>query len=83
MSYKDIEKFNKRGLLDSKLKINLEICEIYVMDKQVCVKFKTGQHTTSVVLDYIILICGEPPSVSSKGGHRYFVSFIDDFSRKV
>ena len=53
------------------------------MGKQTRVKFQTGQHSTLVVLDYIHSDLWGPATVPSNGGHRYFVSFIDDFSRKV
>ena len=83
MSYRGIEELNKRALLGFKLKINSEFCETCVMGKQTCVKFEIGQHITLAILDYIHFDLWGPTTVPSKGGHKYFVSFIDDFSRKV
>ena len=44
--------------------------------------FKAGQHISKDVLEYIHSVWG-PVTVPSKGGAVYFVTFIDDFSRKV
>ena len=71
MSYRGIEKLNRRSLLGFKLKINSEFCETFVMGKQACVKFETGQYSTPAVLDYICSDLWGPAIVLSKGRHKY------------
>ncbi|KAJ4719824.1 Retrovirus-related Pol polyprotein from transposon TNT 1-94 [Melia azedarach] len=44
-------------------------------------KFPKAIHRTKGTLDYIHSDCWGPSRVESLGGHRYFVSMIDDFSR--
>ena len=48
-----------------------------------CISFKIGSHTSKGVLDYIHSNVWGPVSVSSHSGAQYFVSFIDDYSRKI
>ncbi|KAE8674175.1 hypothetical protein F3Y22_tig00111769pilonHSYRG00531 [Hibiscus syriacus] len=47
------------------------------------VRFKTAKHTTQGILDYVHSDLWGPSTTSSLGGSRYYVTFIDDFSRKV
>ncbi|KAK3014360.1 hypothetical protein RJ639_009082 [Escallonia herrerae] len=47
------------------------------------VSFKAASHTSKGVLDYIHSDVWGPIKHISNGGARYFVTFIDDFSRKV
>ncbi|RVW32428.1 Retrovirus-related Pol polyprotein from transposon TNT 1-94 [Vitis vinifera] len=53
------------------------------MGKQRRVKFSMGSHTTNGVLEYIHSDLWGPSPVESHSGCRYYVTFIDDFSRKV
>jgi transposase InsO family protein len=74
---------SKRGLLGDQKTGSLDFCEHCVFGKQCRVKFSTGIHSTSGTLDYIHSDLWGPSQVPSKGGARYFVTFIDDYSRKV
>ena len=60
---------------------NLEFCEHCVFGKLHGSKFPKGVHRTKGTLDYIHFDCWGPSCFESLGGHRYFVSFINDFSR--
>ena len=74
---------HKRGLLKGIKSCKLDFCKYCVYGKQCRVSFKEASHTTAGVLDYVHSdVCG-PISVASYGGACYFVSFIDDYSRKV
>ena len=44
---------------------------------------KTGKHTTEGILDYVHSDVWGPTKEPSIGGSRYFVTFVDDFSKKV
>ena len=48
-----------------------------------CITFGTMIHRTQGTLDYIPSDVWGPSRVHSKGGANYFVTFIEDFSRKV
>ena len=61
----------------------LDFYKYCVYGKQHRVSFKTGSHTSKGVLDYIHSNVQGLVSVSSHSGAQYFVSFIDDYSRKV
>ena len=58
-------------------------CETCIFGKHKRVKFTRGKHTTIGVLDYVHSDLWGPAKVESLGGARYFMSIIDDFSRRV
>ena len=75
-------------LSDRKLLPNLKSIKLYfykhfLFGKQSKQNFKTGKHTSKGILDYIHSDVWCPSPTTSYGGSSYFVSFIDDFSRKV
>jgi hypothetical protein len=51
--------------------------------KQQKVSFKVSSYTSKCVIDYIHSDIWGPIALFSNEGTPYFVSFIDDFSRKV
>ena len=53
------------------------------MGKQKRVKFGTAIHNTKGILDYIHTDVWGPTKKASLGGKHYFVTFVDDFSRRV
>ena len=72
-----------RKLLPSLKTIDFKFCEHCVYGKQARQKFKTGKHTSKGILDYIHSDLWGLALKLSYGGSSYFVSFIDDYSRKV
>lgn len=46
-------------------------------------KFKVDKHKTQEILDYVHFDKWGPTKALSLGGSQYFMTFIDDFSRKV
>ena len=54
-----------------------------MLGKQTKVWFKATEHTTKGILYYVHTNVWGPTRDSSLGGTHYFVTFIDDFSRKV
>ena len=46
-------------------------------------KFNSGRQETKQTLDYVHSDLWGPSQVSSHGGARYFITFIDDYSRRV
>ncbi|KAH9670747.1 hypothetical protein KPL70_017094 [Citrus sinensis] len=62
---------------------SLEFCEVCVLGKSSRTSFKTAVHNTKGTLDYIHSYLWGPSQTISLGGAKYFLSFIDDYSRMV
>jgi len=60
----------------------LEFCEHCVIGKKTKVKFGIAIHYTKEILDYIHTNVWGPAKTTSLKGIHYFISFIDDFSRR-
>ena len=73
---------NCKLLLDLK-SLKLDFCKHCVFGKQCKQRFKTGNHNSKQILDYIHFDLRGPSPTVSYGGALYFLTFIDDFSRKV
>ena len=62
----------------------LEFCETCVLGKSHKQSFPAAKHTTTEILEYIHSdLWGAPSTPESQSGSKYFISFIDDYSRKV
>ena len=61
----------------------LDFCEQCVIGKKKRVKFGTAIHNTEGILDYIHTDVWGPTKMASLGGKHYFVTFVDDFSKRV
>ena len=73
----------KQGLLKGAKTGKHGFCEHCVFGKQTRVKFGTAVHNTKGILDYVHTDVWGPSKNESLGGNRWFVTFIDDFSRRV
>ena len=80
---KGLQELGKQGLLGKERLSKLDFCETCVLGKSHKVKFNTGVHTTKAILDYVHSDLWGPSRVLSLGGARYFLSLIDDYSRRV
>ena len=80
---RDMLELHKRNLLKEVKTCKLDFYKYCVYRKQHRVNFKTGSHTSKGFLDYIHLDVWGPISIFSHSDAQYFVSFIDDYSRKV
>jgi len=80
---KSLQLLAKQGLLKGVKACKLKLCEHCVLGKQKRVKFGTAIHNTEGILDYVHSDVWGPSKTPSLGGQRYFVTFIDDFSRRV
>ncbi|KAL1208699.1 Retrovirus-related Pol polyprotein from transposon TNT 1-94 [Cardamine amara subsp. amara] len=83
MSERGMQILSKENLLCGHEVKSLEFCEHCVFGKLHRSKFSKAAHITKGTLYYIHSDCWGPARVDSLGGHRYFVSFIDDYSRKT
>ena len=73
----------KQGLLKGAKPCKLDFYKYCVLGKQTRVKFGTAIHNTEDILDYIHLDVWGPIKIASLGGMHYFVTFVDDFSKRV
>ncbi|KAK8931206.1 hypothetical protein KSP39_PZI016897 [Platanthera zijinensis] len=83
MSERGLLELHKKGLLKGIKTCKLDFCETCVLGKQCKVKFVTSSKRSKQVLEYIHSDVWGPAPEPSLGEARYFVTFIDDFSRKV
>ncbi|KAA0059169.1 retrotransposon protein, putative, Ty1-copia subclass [Cucumis melo var. makuwa] len=83
VSERSLQTLSQQGLLGRVKDVEVPFCEHCIMDKSTGVKFGKGKHTTKGILDYVHSDLWGPTKEASMGGSRYFISIIDDFSRKV
>lgn len=84
MSQKNMNLLVRKGLLDKKKISVLGSCDDCIYGKAKRVGFNIAQHDTKEKLEYIHSDLWGAPSVPlSLGRCQYFISFIDDFTRKV
>ena len=82
MSERGLKILAERGLLHGLKSVNLPFCEHCVTGKQHRLKFDTSTARSKCILDLIHSDVWESPELSL-GGAKYFVSFIDDYSRRL
>lgn len=84
MSYKNLQILVNNGILRKKDVGPEFFCEHGIMGKAKRVSFGTGKHETSNILEYLHAdLWGSPNVHPSLYGNKYFLSIIDDHSRKV
>uniref|UniRef100_A0A2N9F8B2 Integrase catalytic domain-containing protein n=1 Tax=Fagus sylvatica TaxID=28930 RepID=A0A2N9F8B2_FAGSY len=83
MSERGMRELHKRNLLTGIKSCKLDFCKYCIMGKQCRVRFKTATHKTKGILDYVHSDIWGPVRTPLKGGAQYFMSFIDDYSRKA
>ena len=75
-----VQQLASRGLLGSVSTENFD-CVSYQLEKQLTLPFNTSESISTDIFDLIHSDVWRPSSVSSNGGSRYFVVFVDDYSR--
>lgn len=80
---KEIRELTKQGLLPKGLCEILIFCETCVLSKATRQSFTTSQHIAKGILNYIHLDLWRPAQTPTLSGSRYFLTFVDDFSRKT
>ncbi|GJV64786.1 retrovirus-related pol polyprotein from transposon TNT 1-94 [Tanacetum coccineum] len=78
-----LQVLEKQGLFGKKSLGKLKFCENCVLEKSHRVSFSVERHTTQGVIDYVHSDLWGPSQVESLGGKRYFLSIIDDYSKRV
>ena len=72
----------KHGLIDKK-PVDLSFCENCVYGKKARHPFPKSVYIAKFPLEYVHSDFWGPAQVETVGGKRYFISFIDHFSRKL
>ncbi|KAL5583565.1 hypothetical protein UlMin_016007 [Ulmus minor] len=83
VSERGLIELKKQGLFGSVKLGGLDFCEHCVLGKATRVKFSKSSNTTKETLGYVHSDLWGPTQKESIGGCRYFITFIDDCSRKV
>ncbi|KAL4283725.1 hypothetical protein GQ457_16G004320 [Hibiscus cannabinus] len=81
MSEQGMKVLVEQKLLPGLTKVSLPLCEHCITSKQHRLKFNTSISRGKVVLELVHSDVWQAP-VTSLGGAKYFVSFIDDYSRR-
>ena len=80
---KRLKELEKQGVLGNDTLGKLDFCEDCVLGKTTRTSFKRIVHKSKDKLEYVHSDLWGPAQQISLGGNSYFLSFIDDFSRKV
>lgn len=84
MNIRKMESLVKKGYIKDLDIGSLGFCEACAMGKSHKQKFPKAKHTLKEVLEYIHFdLWGSPSTVSSLSGAHSFLTFTDDFSKKV
>ncbi|KAK9067917.1 hypothetical protein SSX86_012028 [Deinandra increscens subsp. villosa] len=83
ISSQGLSELNKSQVLGNLRSTDHGFCEYCVLGKSHKVKFSRSSHKTREILDYIHADLWGPARTQSQGGARYFLSLIDDKSRRV
>jgi len=78
---KSLQALAKKGLLEGASTCNMELGGHGVLDKKTKVKFGTSTHCSEGLLNCVHISIWGSAKTASLGGHRYFVSFINNLSR--
>lgn len=83
-SIRNLKVLVEKGILDKRRISDLEFCESCVMGKNKRLSFNVGKHNSDAVLRYVHAdLWGSPNVHLSLSRKQYFLSIIDDYTRKV
>jgi len=83
MSKRDLQVLYNRHALSSIKYCKLDLCKFCIMGRQHRVAFSISQHETKGLLDLIHTKVWGPSPVVSIEGAKYYVTFINNFFRRV
>ena len=83
ISERGFKELEKQGVLGNEKLGNLDFCEDCVLGKATRSSFKRSVHKSKDKLEYVHSNLWGLAQQISLGGNSYFLSFIDDYSRKV
>ena len=80
---KGIKELAKKGAIKIDTNGSLKKCEPCISAKAKKLPYSAAVHNSRAPLEYVHSALWGPSQVESMGGGRYFISIIDDYSRKV
>ena len=80
---KGMIELGKKGVFRADRSLDLSKCEQCMMGKSKKLPFPKGIHTSESVLEYAHSDIWGPSQPATMNGGRYFMTIIDDFSRKL
>lgn len=83
VSIKRLKFLNNKGVFGKDCVSDIPFCDHCVLGKHHRLSFSSNVHRASRVLEYIHSDLWGPATNPTFGGNRYFLSMIDDFSRRV
>ncbi|WVZ05356.1 hypothetical protein V8G54_018702 [Vigna mungo] len=83
ISEKGLEELEKQDLLLGDKLQKLDFCDHCVLGKSHRIPFGRGKHSTERPFEYVHADLWGPARTLTHGGGAYFLSIIDDFSRRV
>ncbi|WVZ12209.1 hypothetical protein V8G54_016739 [Vigna mungo] len=83
ISEKGLEELEKQDLLLGDKLQKLDFCDHCVLGKSHRIPFGKGKHSTQRPFEYVHADLWGPARTLTHGGGAYFLSIIDDFSRRV
>ncbi|OAE20507.1 hypothetical protein AXG93_948s1140 [Marchantia polymorpha subsp. ruderalis] len=83
VSERGMTELAKQGFLDDESITALDFCEECIYGKACRAKFGKGIHRSEAILDYVHTDLWGPAKVPSHGGSRYYMSIVDDYSRRL
>ena len=84
ISKKGMKMLLSKGKLPKLKSIDFDMCESCILGKQKNVSFlKIGKTLKAKTLELVHIDLWGPSTVASLGGSRYYITFIDDSSKKV
>jgi len=83
MSEQDLQVLHKKGALPGIKYCKLDLCKFCIMSRHRKVAFSISQHKTKGLLDLIHMDMWGLSPVASIRSAKYYVTFIDDFSKRV
>ena len=84
MSLKNMNVLVKNGYLEKKEVHTLDFCEVCVLGKAHKLSFPNAKHVTTEILGYVHSdLWGSMSNEESLSDCKYFLTLIDDFSKKV
>ena len=83
ISQKGIYYLDKQKVFGNDLVTQLKFCKNCILGKQHRLSFNLSTHKSKNILDYVHADLWGPAKVQTQGGNRYFMSIVNDCSRKV
>lgn len=83
VSERGLNELAKRSAFDDSKSVKLELCDHCVLSKAKKHSYKKEVHNTQAPLDCIHIDIWGPSRTETHSGDKYFMTLIDDYSRKV